>query len=109
MASLRDQAPVNRIAWVAYKCGCPEEEIYTWPIAKFMRRAEVIITDMNYLACKIGSMSGMVDFDKAGGVPFPSPYLRRDTEALKTIEIGSIGGGAAAKAVADGLRDTKKL
>ena len=99
--------PVNRIAWVAYKCGCPEEEIYTWPIAKFNRRAEIIITDTNYLACRIGAMSGMVDYDKAGGAPFPSPYLRRDTEALKTIEIGSIGGGAAAKAVADGLRDTK--
>ncbi len=99
--------PVNRIAWVAYKCGCQEEEIYTWPIAKFLRRAEVIITDMNYLACKIGAMSGMVDYGKAGGVPFPSPYLRRDTESLKTIEIGSIGGGAAARAVEKGLRETK--
>ena len=99
--------PVNRIAWVAYKCGCPEEEIYTWPISKFLRRAEVIITDMNYLACRIGAMSGMVDYGKSGGAPFPSPYLRRDEEALKTIEIGSIGGGAAAKAVAEGLRDTK--
>lgn len=99
--------PVNRIAWVAYKCGCAEEDIYTWPILKFNRRAEVIITDMNYLACRIGAMSGMVDYDKAGGPPYPSPYLRRDTEALKTIEIGSIGGGAAAKAVEKSLRETK--
>ena len=99
--------PVNRIAWVAYKCGCTEEEIYKWPIAKFNRRAEIIITDMNYLACQIGEKSGLVDYSKAGGTPFPSPYLRRDAEALKSIEIGSIGGGAAARAVADGLRDTK--
>ena len=96
--------PVNRVSWVAYKCGCDEDEIYSWPIAKFIRREKVIKLDENYLACQIGKLSGMVDFEKGGGEPFPSPYLERDREMLKSIDIGSIGNGAAARAVEAGLR-----
>lgn len=91
--------PVSRISWVAYKCGVGEDEIYSWPIAKFSRRERVIRIDENFLACQIGQMSGMVDWKKSGGPPFPHPYLERDQEMLASVEIGSIGGGAAKKAM----------
>ena len=98
--------PVSRISWVAYKCGIDEDEIYSWPIAKFTRRERVIRVDENYLACQIGQMSGMVDWKKSGGPPFPHPYLERDQELLASVEIGSIGGGAAKKAMDAALAQT---
>lgn len=87
----------NKIAWVAAKSGRDDEEVFTWPILKFERRAKVLQLELNYLIYGIAQNSGFVKFEN--GNPCPSPYFEREFDALPAKMLSSVGNGAALKAV----------
>lgn len=106
---LADKAPkINRefgkmVAWVSAKCGVEETDVYQWPILRFLRRAEVLQRELDYLIYGIGQAGGMVTYKD--GNPCPSPYFEKITDAVQAKMLKDIGNGAAEKAVSVAMQN----
>ena len=91
------------VAWVSAKCGVDEADVYRWPILKFLRRAEVLQRELDYLIFGIGQAGGIVTYKD--GNPCPSPYFAKITDAVQAKMLKDIGNGAAEKAVSVAMQN----
>lgn len=87
------------VSWCAVFSHAEEEEIYNWPILKFLNRCEVSQRSLDYVIFGVGAASGFAKYE--GGPPVPSPFYAKKESAADRLLTG--GSAAADEAVRSGL------